>query len=150
MGNQQTQTNIGDFQQGVGQVTSSIGVISSYIGAFILVCFAILFAYLAFVPTSMTDMGSQHICTTDKDCFNDEICSNNKCSGKPGPKEKHPWFLLGTFIFIALAIFSVWYARTLRDVAYSSRTGAQVVGLMGEAELARDIFKFKSRSRKHH
>jgi hypothetical protein len=145
MGNTQTQQNLGDFQQGAGQATATLGLVSSYIGAFILICFAVGCIYIAFVPMSINDLGSQHICSSDKDCMNNETCQNYKCSPPPEPERKHPWYLLGAVIFIALAIFVVWYARTVKNIADSSRGGAQFVGAMGEAQLVRDIFRFKTK-----
>jgi len=142
MGNAQTQQNIGDFQQGAGKVTATLGVVSSYFGAFVLICLAILFVYLAFANLSLNSNGSNSVCSADSDCkVKGESCQSGRCSPPPGPAKKHPWFLLGTVFFIGLAIFTVYYARAVKEVADSSRTGAQFVGTMGEANLVRSIFR---------
>lgn len=143
MGNAQTQQNIGDFQQGAGQVTASLGLISAYFGAFIMIGFSILFIYLAVTDQSFSNVSSNNKCTADSDCISDEKCQNNKCTARPGPKEKHYWLLIVSAILIGLAIFAVYYAKTVKNIADTSRGGAQFVGLMGEAELAREAFKLK-------
>jgi len=136
----QTSTNIGDFQQSAGQVTGQLGVISAYFVAFIFIIIAIIIAYEAFQQISIRDMGSQQVCTTTPDCkVTGELCQDGKCSPPPPPKSRHLWFLIISVILIALSIFTVYYAITLRNIAQSSRGGAQVVGLMGEAELVKNL-----------
>jgi hypothetical protein len=143
MGNKSS--DLGDFQQNVGQVTGQLGVISAYFFAFFAIIGAIAFAYWAFVPFSTLSPidGSMDLCFGDQDCRRSgESCVNRQCQ-KPqidGEKTKHPLMLLFSVVLIALAIFSVIYARTLRDISQSSRGGAQVVGLMGEAQLARSLW----------
>jgi hypothetical protein len=55
-----------------------------------------------------------------------------------GPTTR-PWLLIVSVILIGLAIFAVYYTRTIRDISQSSRGGAQVVGLMAEANLLKHI-----------
>ncbi len=145
MGNAQTQQNIGDFQEGVGKASASLGLISAYFGAFVMVGFSILFIYLAVTDQSFTSTSSNNKCVDDSDCLiNDEKCQNSKCTAQAGPKEKHYWLLIIAGILIALAIFTVYYAKAVKDVADSSRGGAQFIGLGAEAQLARQAFNFKS------
>lgn len=136
--------NIGDFQQSAGQVTGQLSVLSAYFFAFIATIISIILAYYAFVPTSLQNdnAGTHKICTTDDDCkITNEICSKDKgCVPAPEIAKKHYWFLLVSVIILAIAIYSVYYAITIRDIAQSSRGGAQVVGLMGEGEFTRSLF----------
>ena len=141
MGNAQTQQNIGDFQQGVGQVTSTLGLISAYFVSFILCLFAAGFLYVAVTPLSLQSIGSNQPCTTTQDCTinKSEECQSNFCNPRAGPKERHWAYLFGVVICLAIALFIVYMARKMNEIAYSSRGGAQAIGMLGEVNLLRDI-----------
>jgi len=130
-----TSSDLGNFQESAGQISSQIGVISAYFGAFLMISFAIIFAVIAFIPSR-----DEQACQDNTDCEDDDKCIDNVCVGKIKPPKKKHYGLLGiSFFLIILAIFVIYYALTLRKIAYGSRAGAQVVGLMGEADLARSV-----------
>ena len=141
MGNAQTQQNIGDFQSEAGKVTASLGLISSYFGAFICLLLAIGCGYLAFAKLSFDEVSTNLPCSSNTDCKKSgEYCNSGKCYMPPSQAKKHPWFLLGTVFFIAIAIYSVYYATVIKKIADSSRSGSQFIGTMGEIQFAKNLF----------
>lgn len=126
---------LGDFQQGVGEASGSVGLVFSYIFAVVFVLMAIGGVYLAFVPTTS---GSGVVCTHDNDCTSpDENCQNGKCFNKN--KTKKPWMLIFSVLFLLMAIGIVWYSTWYNKWVHKSRRNAQIGGALTEFNMLADM-----------
>lgn len=139
-----TGKDVGDFQAGVGQVGSQIGVIMSYVGATLLILVAIGMAIFALTPTP--PMG----CNTDAERAAMAACVVLGQSCKQAQealadkqalcakKTRKYWFLLGVLL-IPLAVFIVWYAKWWNNFTHTNRTAAQVGGGIAEVNIVENM-----------
>lgn len=146
-----TGKDIGDFQAGVGQVDSEIGVVMSYIAAVFFIILGIVMVIYALIPTK--SMGcttweeqeaKEHACTGLPGTSSSQICKDATKALKHkeaicNKKTRKYWFLLG-ILFIPLAIFIVWYAKWWNHFTHTNRTAAQIGGTMAEANIISNMF----------
>ena len=121
-------SDIGNFQQRVGEVSSSIGLTFSYIFASILLILAIGTAVMAFIPTS--SVSSDFVCSSDNDCsIYGEICQDKKCQAK---KQKKVWLLFVSLFLLFMAVGIILYSRWYNKWVHKSRENAQIGGALAE------------------
>jgi hypothetical protein len=142
-----TGKDVGDFQAGVGKVNSQIGVIGSYIGAFIFILIGIAMVIYALIPikpvgctvdTEKMTVEAECIEPNSQDC-KDALEALSKKKTLCDTKKRNYWFLLG-ILFIPLAIFIVWYAKWWNHLTHTNRNAAQLGGFMAEGNILSNIF----------
>ena len=128
-------SDLGNFQQSVGETSASFGVIYSYIFAVIFGIFAIGTAVMAFIPTSAGS--SDFDCSTDSDCsIYGETCQNQKCQGK---KQQRLWLLFVSLLFLLMAFGIVFYSRWYNKWVHKSRENAQIGGALAELGILSNV-----------
>lgn len=135
MGNNFTK-DVGDVQEGVGRASGTVGVGIAYFMAVIFGILAIGFLAAALIPISM-DSGFTCGGKLGNNCPEPEKCINGQCQG---PKKRHPWFLVGTLIFILFAVGIVLYAKWYNSFVHESRVNAQIGGTLTEIEMMKQLF----------
>lgn len=126
---------LGDFQQGVGEVSGTAGVIGSYIIAGIFFILAVLFGVFAVIKSRS---GSGFKCSKDSDCVSDdESCLNGECFQRK--ETRHPWLLLLSLLFILLGIGIIWFSKSYNKWIHKSRRNAQIAGAFTEFNIAMDL-----------
>jgi len=121
-------SDIGNFQQSVGELSSSVGIIFSYIFASIFVILAIGTAVMAFIPTSSGS--SDFDCSSDSDCsIYEETCQDKKCQSK---KQQKLWLLFVSLLLLLMAVGIILYSRWYNKWVHKSRENAQIGGALAE------------------
>ena len=131
---------LGDFQQGIGEASGEIGIITSYIFASIMFIFAIIVGIFAFTPSVE---GSNDICSQDLDCNkNGETCQDGHCFGTK--KKKRFWMLIISIVLILIGFSIIWYSKWYNRWVHKSRTNAQIGATFMEANAVFDMLKQKN------
>lgn len=115
-------SEIGDFQQDVGQFSSKINLIGSYFFLIITIVISIIIFSVAMKKRDCTEQ--------------EKKLQNNKSCGK-----RKLWLLLIIPPLITLGLFSVWYSRFYDNLVQQNKSVAMVEGTMYEANLIKDLFE---------
>lgn len=124
--------DFGKFQAGMGRIGADANVMGAYIGATVLILFAVGFGVMAFVPITSGD------CTTwsSENKKENDVFSQSTCE-----KKNHYWFLLISLGLVLLAIFTVWIAKWWKKEISHNKTAQEVGGTLFEAQLVKNILQ---------
>jgi hypothetical protein len=123
--------SIGNFQAGVGKMSSTFSMYMSYVMAVILILLAI--GLTIYGSMNVSTGGSGFSCPCD---MPGEECKDGQCKNKP---KRQLWLIGVAAGLVVFAILIVLFSRWWRGETHRNRTAAQIGGTLAEVGLLQDV-----------